>query len=422
MKLNTVLLFVILVLSQSTLFAQKQDTVLVSIKEAEGQFLKNNLSLIAANYSIDIAQAQARQARVWDNPVLNTDQTLYDGRFFRHSKETGSQQAMGEVYIQVQQLIRTTGKIRKLTAIASANVKVAQLQFDQMMHSLRYTLRNDLYQVSQLLQTIALYEQEKVQLGKLVTAMQAEFKAGNISQKDLLRVQALQLSSLQEETEYRKTLSDVETDLRTLLKAAPNAFIVPALPTNKPTNIPSLDSLLALAKQYNPDLLVEGANLGVQQQNLRYQQALRSPDVTVGVQYDRLSSYTPNYWGLDISLPLPLFNKNQGNIAAAGFSVKQEQAVVDMRQQKLVNDLQNAIQKITLAQETQAATDPELMKKYNTLLANAIRAYQDRKLGLLEFIDLFGAYKDTQLKYLQQQYYLSKAKEDLNLLTGKDVY
>lgn len=54
-------------------------------------------------------------------------------------------------------------------------------------------------------------------------------------------------------------------------------------------------------------------------------------------------------------------------------------------------------------------------------MRNAFNAYQQRQMSLLDFLDLFEAYKDTQIKYLQQQFNLQKAKEEVNSLAGKDL-
>jgi cobalt-zinc-cadmium efflux system outer membrane protein len=183
----------------------------------------------------------------------------------------------------------------------------------------------------------------------------------------------------------------------------------------------TLDSLIASAKQHNPEYLLEQTNLTYQKQNLRYQQALRSPDVTVGVEYDKASSYTPNFYGLTIALPLPVINRNQGNIAAAGYNVKQEQTLLNQKEQKLINDLQNVLTKFQLNTDLIKATDPDFIRKYNQLMQNAFRAYQQRQMNLLDFVDLFEAYKEAQLKYLQQQFDLQKQAENINLLAGKDV-
>lgn len=401
------------------LFAQT-DTLHLSLQQAEKMFLDNNLSLLASKYNIDASTALIRQARLWDNPLLLTDQNLYDGKFFNHSK-TPSKETSGQVYVQVQELLRTAGKIKKLTVLAATSSQISELQFEQVMHNLRYSLRNDLYQGSQLFFSIQLYEKENEQLKKLLSAMNAQLQAGNISQKDFLRIQALQISGLQEEADYKKQLADVQSELHTLLNAPGNTFVLAEQPEEK-INAPLLiDSLVTSAKENNPDYLLEKANLLYSQNNLKYQQALRSPDVTVGIEYDKANSYVSNYYGLTLALPLPVFNRNQGNIASAGFTVKQEKTLVSEKEFRLTNDLQNALSKLQLNFDLRKNVDPDFIRRYDLLMKNAFSAYQQREMNLLDFLDLFSAYKDTQLKYLQQQYNLQKAKEDLNLLVGKDV-
>lgn len=413
------LLFSVSLFWTTHVFAQT-DTLHLSLQQAEKMFLDNNLSLLASKYNIDASTALIKQAKLWDNPLLLTDQNLYDGKFFSHSK-TASTETSGQVYVQVQELLRTAGKIKKLTALATTNSQISELQFEQVMHNLRYSLRSDLYQTNQLFFSIQLYEKENEQLKKLLTAMNAQLQAGNISQKDFLRIQALQISGLQDEAEYKKQLADVQSELRTLLNVQGNTFIIAEQPGEK-VNVPILiDSLITSAKVNNPDYLLEKANLLYSQNNLKYQQALRSPDVTVGIEYDKANSYVPNYYGLTVALPLPIINRNQGNIASAGFTVKQEQTLVSEREFRLTNDIQNALNKLQLNFDLQKNVDADFVRKYDVLMKNAFSAYQQRQMNLLDFLDLFSAYKDTQLKYLQQQYNLQKAKEDLNLLIGKDV-
>jgi cobalt-zinc-cadmium efflux system outer membrane protein len=139
------------------------------------------------------------------------------------------------------------------------------------------------------------------------------------------------------------------------------------------------------------------------------------------VEYDKVNSYVPNYYGLTLALPLPFINRNQGNIASAAFTVKQQETLVNQRGFKLTNDINNALNKLQLNLDLQKSIDPDFIRKYDLLMQNAFNAYLQRQMNLLDFLDLFEAYKNTQLKYLQQQFNLQTAKEDINLLAGRDV-
>lgn len=395
------------------------DTVPITLPEAETKAIQNNLLLVASKYNIEAGRAQIIQAKLWDNPVLNTDQNIYDGKFFRHTTVNG--QPYGQVFIQLLQEFKTAGKRSKLAAMATTSAQLAELQFTDVLRNLKYAVRTGFYTAWQLRQTRMLYQQESGEIETLLTGMKAQYDAGNISLKDLLRVQALGLSLKQALAETDKQWTDINSSLRLLLQEDKNIVYdpQPASPFDTPPVI--ADTLLEQARKNNPEYQAEQKQLLFQQQNLSYQQSLRSPDITAGVEYDRASSYAPNYWGLAISLPLPLFNRNQGNIKAAQFSVKQEESLLQQKDKKLQNNIQNALSKLQLSYKALNAGDAAYYTQYQQLLNNAVESYRRRQMSLLEFVDLFEAFRDTRLQYLQQQLSYRKAKEDLNFTIGTDV-
>jgi len=157
----------------------------MSLQGAEKIFLEKNLALIAQQYNVDISKALVQQARYWDNPVLNTDQNIYDGKFFRHNSD------YGQIFIQIQQVIRTAGKRNKAIKLANDQVLTSTQQFNDLLRNLKYLLRNDFSSLYQMLRTNKIYVTEINSVKQLVAGMDAQLKAGNISQKDNLRLKAL---------------------------------------------------------------------------------------------------------------------------------------------------------------------------------------------------------------------------------------
>lgn len=412
-------LLLLLACATKSIAQSATDTVALTLPEAEAKAVQNNLLLVAAKYNIEAGKAQIIQAKLWDNPVLNTDQNIYDGKFFRHTTVNG--QPYGQIFIQLLQEFKTAGKRSKLAAMATTSAQLAELQFTDVLRNLKYSVRTGFYTAWQLKQTRQLYQRESVEIETLLSGMKAQYDAGNISLKDLLRVQALSLSLKQSMAETDRQWTDVNSSLRLLLQEDKNIVYDPQLaaPANNAPAMP--DTLLEQAKKYNPEYLAEQKQLLFQQQNLSYQRSLRAPDITAGAEYDRASSYAPNYWGLAVSLPLPLFNRNQGNIKAAGFSIKQEESLLQQKDKKLQNDLQAALSKLQLSYKVLNAGDKNYYTQYQQLLDNAVESYRQRQMSLLEFVDLFEAFRDTRLQYLQQELNYRKAKEDLNFTIGTDV-
>ena len=379
---------------------------------------------MAANYNVDAQKALIQQAKLWDNPVLNTDQVIAaNGKFFPYGKNPDGSYS-GQYYIQVQQLIKTAGKRGKLINLATTNAKLSELQLQDVIRNLRYQLHTDYYNISQQLGTKAIYQDQMQQLNKLLTGMQAQLSVGNIAQKDYLRIQALLVSLEQDMTDLDKSIADNQADIRTLLQVKENVFVKPAdkLDANIAlSNLVNNDQLVETGKQHNPYYQLQQTQILYQQQNLAYQKSLRSPDITLGPNFDRNSNFAPNYVGLGISLPLTIINKNQGNIKSAEFSIKQQQSLASNAETELRNNIATAYQKLLLTVKQNSATQKDFYTKYEAMYRNILSSYQQKQINLLEFLDFFNDYTSSQQRLLQQQLNLQLAKDELNYYAGMDI-
>ncbi len=392
------------------------DTVRLTIQQAEQTFFQKNLALLAQQYNIEISQALILQSRYRDNPILNTDQNIYDGKFFRHNAQ------YGQVFIQLQQLIRTAGKRNKLVRLSQDAALSSQQQFQDVIRNLRYLLHTSLFAVNQYLQTISLYQNEAVLLQSLSAGMDAQLQAGNISQRENIRIKSLLYTLQSEQADLQLELTDVEKDLRTLLQTGNDTTIVPVLSITPDNTSPiTLSQLLDTARQNRPDILLAQTNLLTQQHNLAYQKALAVPDVNAGVEYDQRSSYVPNFYGLSLSVPIPILNRNKGNIKAAQINIKQASNEILLVGKQVDAEVSAAWQKWLTALNLQKLINPEFTQKYNELLQNITRSFRERQVGLIEFIDFFDAYKEVRLKQFQQEANLRSAGSELNFTTGSNI-
>lgn len=396
-----------------------RDTLTLTLPEAEKIFLHNNLAILAAKYNVDANKALIQQAKLWDNPMLITDQNIYDGKFFRHNSD------YGQVFIQVQQLIRTAGKRSKLAQLATDNTAIAQQQFEDLLRGLRYTLRDDMLQVWQLEKVIRVYKNEISQVENLVKGMDEVYKLGNISLKDNMRLKALLFGLQNELVGIQSQLFPLQSEISTILQNKDSAFIQPqfsyALPDLIHAALPPVDTLVAQALESRPDALIAKKGLDFQQHNLAYQKALARPDLTIGTEYDQRSSYAPNYVGLTVGLPLNLFNHNQGNIKSAQFSIKSQEATLNSETDRIRNEVIMNYNTVKYLQSINNQDQLTFATDYEKLFQNMVKSYQDRQINLLEFTDFLDAYKDTRLKILDQHGSLVRSLADLNNAVNQTI-
>lgn len=397
------------------------DTLKINFQDAEKQFLANNFSLLAQKYNIDASKALIQQAKLWDNPVLSTDQNIYDSgsrKFFYHNTDQG----LGQVFVQLSQVFTTAGKRGKQVQVAKDNAKVQEAEFNDLMRNLRYNLQLDFSQLSNLIEQSKVYENEIESAKGLVGAIQKSYDAGNTSMKDLIRLKALLFGLQNDMVEGSRQINDLQTEIKTLILAKETTFVVPLIDDATISNV-NLDipALIEQAKINRADYLSNQYQLNSAAHNLDLQKAMASPDITVGASYDKNSSYAQNYYGLQIGLPLPFFNRNQGNIKNAKFAMQSQEATLKDNEAHLKNDVVAAVNQYKLNQQLFSTQQLEFNTQYDSLFKNMLKSFKERQISLIEFVDFFDTYKDTKLKIIQQQYNLQKSIADLNYATGTTV-
>ena len=179
-----------------------------------------------------------------------------------------------------------------------------------------------------------------------------------------------------------------------------------------------MDALLDTAKNNRPDLKLATLSVSNQEHNVTYQRALAAPDVNVGVEYDKASNYLPNYWGLAVSLPIPILNRNKGNIKAAQYSVEQAKILQQQSAYKVEQEVIAAYYKFQKSLSIWRVGTGQLDQQYDNMLQNMTNSYGQRQIGLLEFIDFFESYKEIKVQRIQQQTDLKNAIAELNFTTA----
>lgn len=393
------------------------DTLKITTQQAEKLFLTNNIQLIAQKYNVDAAQALVKQAKLWDNPTLSTDQNITDAnkKFFDHSNGTG------QIMIQLSQVFKTAGKRGKEVQVAQDGVQIQQAQFNDLMRNLRYNLLLDLSQIANLVEQRKVYEVEIASATNMVKAIDKSYQNGNNSLKDLVRLKALLFGLQNDLVEIDRQINDLQSELKTLLVTDQSKFLSPQIAFSVKDTVVNTADLIAQAKANRGDYLANRYLLNQSNHNLALQKAMAVPDITIGSTYDQNSSYARNYVGLEISLPLPLLNRNQGNIKNARLAAQSQEYTLKNNEIQLNNDVYTAVQQYKLSKQMLGRQETDFYDKYDQIYRGMAKAYQIKQISLQEFIDFFDSYRETKLKILQQQLNLQKAIADLNLAVGATV-
>ncbi|MEO8720779.1 MAG: TolC family protein [Ginsengibacter sp.] len=417
-------LFLILILcvcnsyAQDTLSSLHQDTLQLTLNQAETSFLNNNLDLIAQKYSIDSAKATVITAKLYDNPDLSYSNAFYNATTHHFFDP--------EMSVQVSQLIRLAGKRNKSIDLAKSGIDIAQFQFYDLLRTLRFVLRSDFYNIYFFEQSSKLYQIEISSLQKIVPAFDDQVKKGFLAPIDALRIKS-QLYTLQAEYDNLQTnINNTQSELKLLLRSNPSGFIMPVAEitslTNDVVSQTNYQSLMDSALVNRPDLKALNANIVFSNYNLRLQQAYAKPDITISANYDRLGSYVQDYNAIGISIPLPFFNRNQGNIKNARVQMDVNKVEYESGLEKVKNEVTTNYINALRSEKLLLGFDPAFEQDMKNIIGQVTINFQKKNITMLEFLDFYDSYKENVLQLNQLRFNKISALEQLNFSIGKIIF
>jgi cobalt-zinc-cadmium efflux system outer membrane protein len=407
------------------------DSISITLAQAEEQFVKNNYQLLAQKFNVDAAKAMVRQAGLFNNPNVYYEQSIYNrysGKYFPTETGTwGNYATQGEFVVQYNWLFNIAGKRNKQVKVERAQADLAQYEFDDLVRTLVFALRSDFYELYYGLNSLQLFGQQINSLSNIVAGFEIQYKNGNTSLRELTRVRALLLSLQSERLALFTELQEVNKEFSILINNAKPTWYKPTVNEteviDRYTNFKmSFSDLNTQALQNRPDLKAAQAGLASAEANLKLQKAMAVPDITAQGVFDRNGSYIPNYNAVAISVPIAIFNRNQGNIQAAKADVDASNQLLLQKQTAVQNDVLASFQKILETEKLGSTITSGFTTDFNSILAGAKENYEKKNLSLIEFVDLFQSYKEVTMQQNKIKAQRINAYEELNYSVGKDLF
>lgn len=417
--MNRAFLFLLFLLLAGKMCAQQVAGTL-TLKEAEQRFLERNLSLIAERYNIDMAQAQVLQAKLFENPVISLEQNVYNrlnGKYFDFGKE-------GEAVVEIEQVIHLAGQRNKQVRLEKINKEIAEYQFEEVMRTLRQELNEKFVEVYFLSKSIAIYEKEVNSLQVLLGGMKIQQEKGNISLMEISRLESMLFSLKKEKNERESDLLTTRGELNLLLNLPEDTQVQLSLDEEV---LQQLDlSQLSFADlkviiNERPDQKIARSTVNASRANLKLQKSMAFPEFSVKGNYDRVGNFINDYFAIGVSLSVPIFNRNQGNIKAARFSIQQAGVQQEYAANRADMELFTAYTSLEKATQLYQSTNMDLERNFEKLITGVNENFTRKNISLLEFIDYYDSYKETCIQLYEIKKNVFLAMENLNTVVGQNV-
>jgi cobalt-zinc-cadmium efflux system outer membrane protein len=223
--------------SNSNIFAQ--DTLKITIAQAEKQFLEKNLQLLAEQYNIDAAKANLLQAKLFPNPTVSAGLNIYNPenrRWFDANKNSG------QYTFAVEQVIRIGGQRNKEIALAKIDIQLAENQFYDLLRTLRFSLGSVFYEAYFTYRSLTAFDTQIALLEELENHYKELKNRGVVALSEVVRIQSLLYGLQSDKLELQAAFNDLQATLQTLLQDNRTVFI-PEIAENEFSNFPSFENL-----------------------------------------------------------------------------------------------------------------------------------------------------------------------------------
>lgn len=399
--------------------AYAQDTLKLSLPETEKRFLEKNLLLIASQYNISSAEALEIQARAYPNPVFSAEFNLIDpeNKLVLHTGQSG-QKVFG-----IDQLILLGGKRKTQIEIARKNKTIAGLEMEDLLRNLKWQLHYAYYSLLQQHSIIRNLDHQLMLLDTIIHSYESQAARGNIAMKEVIRLKSVYLNINNSRSDQIMAQIQNTQILQVLMQE--KAPILPLMNDgefNRFTQLRELQELVTLGQSNRPDIKMAAQTGELANLNLQLQKQMAIPDMNLIGGYDQRGGAFQNQINIGIGIPLPVWNRNKGNIKSAEFNRKFAQSLLLQKQIEAESEIQASLSNLRQCVANYSKTISLYSTDFELVFKGINENFQKRNVSLIEFIDFFESYNQSLIEFQRVRTQMALAAAQINYATATSVY
>ncbi|NHZ86922.1 MAG: TolC family protein [Planctomycetia bacterium] len=363
----------------SLAFSQQLD-----ITSLETLVIKGNPDLLVSKKNIDISIGQLEQSKTLPNPEIDF--------------ESGAG-IDPETIGMVSQTILLGGKRKKKIALSELELNKVQLEYE----ALKQTILTEAFRefvVILYLQENKILQQERISVAKdLLNAVSRKVEAGKLSTAEKSRAK---IQLIQEQLTLRtidKFLKTAWNSISALWGNGGTSFNYSAGDLSSIGNIPSSFSF-----DNTPDILISKLSLEIKKTNVLTEKANAIPNLQLGAGLKR-SDIPGNTYQVGLSIPLPIFNRNKGNINSAVSELEQARLELNAIEIELKTKVSNLQTELEILTSEIAILNKDIIPEAQNAYAIITEGYLT---GRFNYLDVVNA---QEIWFQSREQYLTALKE-----------
>jgi len=377
----------------------------LSLDQALDAAFSQNPDFAAIGREIGIAEGERRQAGLIPNPELSWE--VEDTR-----------RATSTTTVTLSQALELGGKRGARIEVAKAGQAIARLELERQRNSLRADVIQAFHAALRAQTALELAQQSQALTERGLRVVEGRVRAGQSSPVEATRAQ-VQLAQAEAAVRRARTERGVANQVLARLTGSAEARFDRLDASNlSPGPAPQAEPLLAKVEQ-TAEWRLAAAQIERGDASLGSEKAQRIPNLTVslGSQYSREDRERVNVVGL--SMPLPLFDRNQGNVLAAARRADQARDLRNAVELRLRSETRSALEQWGTAMGEVQAYDRTILPAAQQAVDTATRGFEMGKFAFLDVLDAQRTLIDARGLYLEALAQATDARAQVERIYGE---
>lgn len=400
----------------------------LTLDAAIQQALEADPQIHAGVEAVRQAEADVVTADLPPNPSLSTGGTLMPlNRPFTVDRQGGPPQFDVGMSFPVDWFL--FGKRAAAVMAAEKGVDVAAAGFSELVRQRIAGTIAAFYDVLEAQSSLALAREDFNNLSEVEKITANRVELGGVGTVELDRVRLSIFSSRREVRAREVALEGAFSRLRSFLGYTQAIPLKINGSLDVPSPIAPLDSteVLAMAEENRPDIQALKYQVTQAEANIELAEASAYPVVTPKAGYTRqfqekaIGYPDANSWGIGVDMTLPLFDRNQGNIAKARSAKVQSELNLSAQLVNLRAEIEQAIKAYESAYQVLTSDDPGQLEAARQVRDKIRTAYELGGKTLMEVLDAQRTYRETYRLYIAGRSNYWHSLYALNAALGKQV-
>ncbi len=384
--------------------------------------LRNNLDLIARRFEIPAAQADILTASLRANPIFYADSQLIPYGNYSATRPGGQTQ----YDVNVSYPVDFSGKRKARTMVAVQAKKSTEALFQDAVRLQIGNLATAYVAVLAARETARYAASGLNGLGEALDATEKLFQRGNRTSADVDRLIAQRGAATVGLEDAEEAVRRAKRALGVILNIPPfeaETIELRASLRDSAPPPPSGDELIAMALRCRPDLLAYRIGVPYAKASLELQKANRYADAYVLLQPYTFQNNAPTHqksaysFAVGVTVPLPIHNRNQGNIERARININQTQVQLDAFVRQVTNEVVQAEREYTTTRAYLTRLETNVLPTSQKVVANTRRLLTAGELVEVTVLlntqreanDIVRQFRDTAVRHRRSMFNLNTA-------------